>query len=308
MWKEKALDNLLSKDERGPSSIKRTLEPFQRRRWRNVSETEWSAYELFRAHWRHLELNWISLSLFAASSRAVVISSAWVIVTSFSASRRLWMWSLLIQHTSLSLNTRSLVFPKLQSVDKLRRWETNVDTDSCSWRKGEWNVRPLPYFWGFGENVILQWVLQLLNFFITWLFQCKQLSCTPTCMFCRHMHSTLSSHSHECLLSVDSHYQCHFSQNTAEAFQYTDLSHDPVRGRTPPVYQKIPSSSPKIWLKRLGPKVFIQCVFRYQAHRKCGLSPIDVPKVDGNSSLQMHDMNTPHMIKKMYANTAQSVK
>ena len=57
-WKEKALDDLPRKDERGPSSIRRTLEAFQRRRWGNFWETEWSAYGLFRAYRYHLELNW----------------------------------------------------------------------------------------------------------------------------------------------------------------------------------------------------------------------------------------------------------
>ena len=57
-WKEEALDDLPWKDERGPSSIRRTLEPFQRRRWGNFWETGWSAYGLFRAHRHHTELNW----------------------------------------------------------------------------------------------------------------------------------------------------------------------------------------------------------------------------------------------------------
>ena len=33
--KEEALDGLPSKDERGPSSVRRTLEPFERQRWGN---------------------------------------------------------------------------------------------------------------------------------------------------------------------------------------------------------------------------------------------------------------------------------
>ena len=32
-WKEEALDDVLRKDERGPSSIRQTLELFQRRHW-----------------------------------------------------------------------------------------------------------------------------------------------------------------------------------------------------------------------------------------------------------------------------------
>ena len=46
------------KDERGPSSIRRTLELFQRQRWGNFWETGWSASGLFRAHRNHVELNW----------------------------------------------------------------------------------------------------------------------------------------------------------------------------------------------------------------------------------------------------------
>ena len=51
-WKEEALDDIPWKDERGPSSIRRTWELFQRQRWGNFWETGWSAYGLF---W---ELNW----------------------------------------------------------------------------------------------------------------------------------------------------------------------------------------------------------------------------------------------------------
>ena len=40
------------------SSVRRTLEPFERQRWGNFWETGWSAYGLFRAHRYHLELNW----------------------------------------------------------------------------------------------------------------------------------------------------------------------------------------------------------------------------------------------------------
>ena len=56
--KEEALDDLPWKDERGTSTIRRTLEPFQRLRWENFWEMGWSAYGLFRAHRYHLELNW----------------------------------------------------------------------------------------------------------------------------------------------------------------------------------------------------------------------------------------------------------
>ena len=55
------LDDLLWKDERGPSSNRRTLEPFPRQRWGKVWETGWSTYGLFRAQRYHLELNWTVL-------------------------------------------------------------------------------------------------------------------------------------------------------------------------------------------------------------------------------------------------------
>ena len=55
-WKEEALDNLPWKDERGPSSIRWTLEPFQRQHWANFREMGWSAYGLYQAQWYHLEL------------------------------------------------------------------------------------------------------------------------------------------------------------------------------------------------------------------------------------------------------------
>ena len=61
-WKEEALDDLLWKDERGPSSIRRTLEPFQRQCWGTFWETGRSAYGFFRAHRYHLEQNWIDLT------------------------------------------------------------------------------------------------------------------------------------------------------------------------------------------------------------------------------------------------------
>ena len=60
-WKEGALDDLPWKDERGPSSITRILEPFQRQS-REIWQTEWSAYGLFRAYRYYPELNWTELS------------------------------------------------------------------------------------------------------------------------------------------------------------------------------------------------------------------------------------------------------
>ena len=58
VWKEEVLDNLPWKGERGLSSVRRTLEPFQRQRWGNFWETGWSAHGLFWVHRYHLELNW----------------------------------------------------------------------------------------------------------------------------------------------------------------------------------------------------------------------------------------------------------
>ena len=71
-WKEETLDDFPWKDERGPSSIRRTLELFQRQRWGNFRETRWSAYGLFRAHRYHLELNWntnLTDTLFSFNTR-----------------------------------------------------------------------------------------------------------------------------------------------------------------------------------------------------------------------------------------------
>ena len=45
-----------TKDERGPSSVRETLEPFQRQCCGTSLETGWSAFGLFRAHRYHLEL------------------------------------------------------------------------------------------------------------------------------------------------------------------------------------------------------------------------------------------------------------
>ena len=52
-------DDLPWKDERGPSSVAQTLEPFQRQHWGHFWETGWSTYGLFRAHRYHLQLIWI---------------------------------------------------------------------------------------------------------------------------------------------------------------------------------------------------------------------------------------------------------
>ena len=57
-WKEEALDDLPWKDERGPSSTRRTLELFQRQRWGNFWETRWSAYIMGSSERVYTILNW----------------------------------------------------------------------------------------------------------------------------------------------------------------------------------------------------------------------------------------------------------
>ena len=61
-WKAEVFDDLHRKDKRGPLSIRRTLELFQRQRWK-ISERRDEAHscELFRACRYHLELNWTEL-------------------------------------------------------------------------------------------------------------------------------------------------------------------------------------------------------------------------------------------------------
>ena len=59
---EETLDDLLRKDERRPSSVRRTLKMFQRQRWGNFWETGWSAYGPFQAHRYHHELNWTEVT------------------------------------------------------------------------------------------------------------------------------------------------------------------------------------------------------------------------------------------------------
>ena len=66
-WEEEALDDIPWKDERGLSSIRQTLELFQKQRWGNFCGTGWSSYGFccccccccFRADRYHLELNWM---------------------------------------------------------------------------------------------------------------------------------------------------------------------------------------------------------------------------------------------------------
>ena len=68
-WREEVLDNLPWKDETGPSSIRWTLELFQRQRWGNFWETGWSAYGLFRAHRYYLEMKCTELDRYWGLSR-----------------------------------------------------------------------------------------------------------------------------------------------------------------------------------------------------------------------------------------------
>ena len=60
-WKEEALDDLPWKDERGPSSIRRTLEMFQRQRWGSFWETWWNAYNYVLTVRIGTILNWTEL-------------------------------------------------------------------------------------------------------------------------------------------------------------------------------------------------------------------------------------------------------
>ena len=53
--KEEALDYLPWKDERGPSSFKRTTEPFQRWRWGNFRQTAWAFPSAKIPSWK---MNW----------------------------------------------------------------------------------------------------------------------------------------------------------------------------------------------------------------------------------------------------------
>ena len=58
VWKEEALDDLSWKSERGPSSIRRTLQLLQRWHWGHFWEMGWSVYGLFWLRRYHLNLNW----------------------------------------------------------------------------------------------------------------------------------------------------------------------------------------------------------------------------------------------------------
>ena len=90
-WKEKALDDLPWKAESGPSSIRWTLGPFQRRRWGNFSPTEWSAYGIFRAH-RYIS-NWTEFSLCAPNTMGLkehrnMARCFWLTLHAYSSERQ----------------------------------------------------------------------------------------------------------------------------------------------------------------------------------------------------------------------------
>ena len=57
------LDDLPWKDERGPSSIRRTAKLFQRKHWENLWVTGWRADGLFQAHRYYRELNWTVMGI-----------------------------------------------------------------------------------------------------------------------------------------------------------------------------------------------------------------------------------------------------
>ena len=71
-WKEEALDDLPWQDERGPSSVRWTLESFQRQRWGHFWETAWSGYGRFRAHRYHLEVKWTEMN-WSVAKRCLVV-------------------------------------------------------------------------------------------------------------------------------------------------------------------------------------------------------------------------------------------
>ena len=73
-WKEEVLDNLPWKDERGPSSTRQTLEPFQRQRWENFRETGFSECIDTLLIWT--ELNWTELNL-SMSHQVVLLKEGW---------------------------------------------------------------------------------------------------------------------------------------------------------------------------------------------------------------------------------------
>ena len=61
-WEEEVLDDLPWNDDREPSLIRQTLELSQRQRWRNLWETGWSTYGLFRANDAILDRNKLNIA------------------------------------------------------------------------------------------------------------------------------------------------------------------------------------------------------------------------------------------------------
>ena len=72
--KEEVLDDLPWKDERGPSSIRQTLEPFKRQHWGNFWETEWNTYMGF-SKCIDTVLNWTELY------NVVFLYNEWLVIT-----------------------------------------------------------------------------------------------------------------------------------------------------------------------------------------------------------------------------------
>ena len=109
-WNEEALDDVTWKDERRPSSIRQTLEHFQRQRWENFRETGWSTYYgLFLAHRYHLELNWTDkLSTESVSNN--ITEKAGKIQESFSAASFMEPAPMSVLCTNVLLCARVYVF------------------------------------------------------------------------------------------------------------------------------------------------------------------------------------------------------
>ena len=83
------------KDEKGPSSIRPTLELFQKQHWENSWETGWSTYGLSRAHRYHLwtKLNWPFAVTRCKSSRMTLWTSYYAI---YLIDFTLWFYGLYI--------------------------------------------------------------------------------------------------------------------------------------------------------------------------------------------------------------------
>ena len=75
-WKEEALDDLPWKDERGPSSVRRTLEPFQTQRWGNFRETGWERIIMGFSERTDTILKWTEVHAQTRPSRREPITAA----------------------------------------------------------------------------------------------------------------------------------------------------------------------------------------------------------------------------------------